>query len=117
MVEPRGLGTLRIAVSLAALAVLPAWGSSHSVSIGATVVAPSKCRLSTSGYAAPASATTGGSRDGKVEAFQCEGPAATTVSWSVGPQGAAQTPDAMAGRTQSVSTENHAETLVLTITP
>ena len=117
MVEPRGLGPLRIAVSLAALAALPAWAGSHSISIGATVVAPSKCRLSSSGLAVPAAGTAGRAHEGKLEAFQCEGAAASTVFWSVGLQGAAQAADATASRTESVSTDNHAETLVLTVTP
>jgi hypothetical protein len=98
-VEPRSLGAVRLAISVAALAcVLPAWSDSHGVSIGAIVVAPSGCRFSAGGY-------------------RCDGVSASTVSWSFSHGAARLSGTGAAANLRGALATLDADGAVLTITP
>lgn len=75
------LGAVRVAISVAVLASVPAsWGQSHALHIGATVVPPSGgCRFDAAGY-------------------HCDGASASTVTWSVSPASRARMSQAASAR-------------------
>jgi hypothetical protein len=122
---------LRVAASLAALASAPAaWSGSHAVGIGAIVVAPSQCRFGESVSAAPSREAPNAATDAKATAaYRCAGASASTVSWSVSPDGARNGSSHLADATVTLAgtgasadvlgkvVGNYADTLVLTITP